>query len=147
MRLVALIILVPGSASNSADVSSREAFKFSRIKKSPRCIDSRRPPRIDTTIRVGRPESTERFASGDANRQSDSRRATRIGKAIEIGRPGSTKLSGFLPGLSQFPRPEMVILLNTVVLEMCLVALIILVPGRASNSANVSSREAFKFRI
>ena len=58
-----------------------------------------------------------------------------------------TCLSGFLRGLSQFPRPEMVILLNTVVLEMCLVALIILVPVRAPNSTNVSSREAFKFRI
>jgi hypothetical protein len=50
-------------------------------------------------------------------------------------------------GLSQFRRPKVVLLLKTVVLEISPVALIILVPGGASNSANVSSRGVVKLRI
>ena len=47
--------------------------------------------RLVALIRGGRRESTHRFASGDANRQSDSRRATRIDRAIKVGRLESTK--------------------------------------------------------
>ncbi len=48
-------------------------------------------PRIDRAIRVGRRESTGRFAAGAANRQSDSWRGGRIDKAIQVGRLESTK--------------------------------------------------------
>ena len=40
--------------------------------------DWRQPTRIDNAIRVGRPESTQRFESADLNRRSDSSRPTRI---------------------------------------------------------------------
>ena len=49
--------------------------------------------------------------------------------------------------LSQIRRPKVVLLLKTVVLEIPPVALIILVPGGASNSANVSSSGVVKPRI
>ena len=38
--------------------------------------DWRQPTRIDNAIRVGRPESTQRFESADVNQGIDSRRPT-----------------------------------------------------------------------
>ena len=100
MRLVALIILVPGRASNSANVSSRESMQRFESADQNRHTDSVRVGRLEYFPSSGRPTRTEkRFESADPNRKKirvgraelkkDSSRPTRIGQAIRVGRPES----------------------------------------------------------